>query len=396
VAETRIAVVGMSSTPTCGARDHAGLLTEGLERDGLSCSRHWLERRGLGLRSSLAQARAWASELDGQIADARAEAIVLHYSAFAYAHRGVPLLAVPTVAALRRTGLPVLAVLHEFAFSWKREGPRGKVWAASQRAALLDLVLASRALLVTTDDRVEWLASRRWLPGRPIDFAPVFSNLPVPRGPLAEERPRPLIGMFGYPDNRDAAELVLGALGRLAEAGSEVELRLLGAPGPRSGTGETWLAAARARGLAERLTFSGVLDGQALSDALASCELLLFADPPGPTSRKGTLAGSLASGRPLIALDGPMSWNELVDSEAARILERDPDRLADSIAELLSDEPGREALGARGRAFADTAMGLARTVAIVERRLAELIDAHRPTATGDAPRSDAQRARAAR
>ena len=107
----------------------------------------------------------------------------------------------------------------------------------------------------------------------------------------------------------------------------------------------------------------------------------------GPTSRKGTLAGSLASGTPVVALDGPRTWAELVAADAVALVPPSPRALADALAAQLGDEPRREALGARGRAFAEARMSLAGTAATVTSLLDELVAARAFAAMRDpAPR----------
>ena len=85
-------------------------------------------------------------------------------------------------------------------------------------------------------------------------------------------------------------------------------------------------AAGREGRVGDALSFSGPLPAQDLSDELAACDLLLFADDPGPSSRKGTLAASLASARPVIAIDGPQGWSELAEAGAVRVVPADPHR----------------------------------------------------------------------
>jgi len=389
----RIAVVGMSLGPTCGARDHALLLAEGLDREEVSCSLHWLDRREQSMRRGGAEIRAWGQALGGELARERPDAILLHYSVFAFSHRGLPLFVAPVLAVLRRSGIPVVAVLHEYVYPWRHGGLRGKVWAITQRALLIDVMRSSAAVLLTTDFRAHWLESRRWLPWRPAAFAPVFSNLPPPVGgpspvspdlpsalpgsrPAPSHRPaalaepvghraQPVLGLFGYSYQGAALSLVLDAIVLLSKGGVAPLLVLLGAPGRRSPVAATWLREARARGIEQALEFSDTLPAQALSNALAACDLLLFADAAGPSSRKGTLAASLASGRPVLAIDGPRRWLELVWGEAASVVEPTAPALADAICELLGDDAAREALGARGRAFAEERMGVARTVEAV-------------------------------
>ena len=391
----RVAVVGMSVGPTCGARDHALLLADGLSREQVSCSLHWLQRREQSFRGGRVETRAWARALAGELAHERPDAVLLHYSVFAYSHRGLPLFVAPTLSALRRSGIPVVTVLHEFVYPWRHGGLRGKVWALTQRALLIDVMRGSAAVLLTTDFRARWLASRPWLPRRAAAVAPVFSNLPPPvdGSPLACADPRstlagslpvpvpahlppalteplghraqPVLGLFGYSYQGAALSLVLDAIVLLSKGGVAPRLVLLGAPGRTSAVAGTWVREARARGIEHALEFSDTLPAQDLSNALAACDLLLFADAAGPSSRKGTLAASLASGRPVLAIDGPRRWLELVWAEAAAVVEPTAPALANAIRELLADDDAHETLGARGRVFAEERMGVGRTAETV-------------------------------
>lgn len=375
----RLAVVGMSTSPTCGARDHALLLARALEHERVSCSLHWLAREHESLRAAHAEIHGWTRTLAEELARERPDAVLLHYSSFSFAYRGVPLYLRPTLSALHRCSVPLVSFMHEFAYPWRAGDWRGNVWAATQRAALIDLMRASQAAVLTTDFRVDWLASRWWLARRPMAIAPVFSNLPAPTatGAPAPEPPRErrLVGLFGYSFQGAATALVLDALRSLLETGVDVRLRLLGAPGRASGAGQSWLAEADARGLSDALSFTDTLPAGELSNELAACELLLSVDPPGPTSRKGTLAASLASGRPVIAIDGPRSWSELTAADAAIVVAPTSGALAGAIAELLADEPRREALGARGRAFAERRMSVEHSAEVVAGLLRELLGA---------------------
>ena len=151
----------------------------------------------------------------------------------------------------------------------------------------------------------------------------------------------------------------------LQERGARARLTLLGAPGRESAAGREWTAAARAAGLSQMPSFSGTLAPQQLSDELAACDLLLFADPLGPNSRKTTLAASLASGRPVVALDGPRPFASLVEAQACEIVApRAPD-VADALARLLEDETARERLGARGLDFAEQSMSATSAARVV-------------------------------
>lgn len=367
-----VAVVGISTSPTCGVRAHAELLTGGLQRAGIGCSWHWLNRHEPSLRGSRAEIGAWTGELAGELGGPPAEAILLHYSVFSYSFRGVPIFVHPVLSALRSRGIPIVSVLHEFAYPWLYGGWRGLLWATTQRAAAIEVMRASAAAIVTAPERQQWLRTRPWLARRPVALAPVYSNLPAPTGSRAPVGARPRVGLFGYSYQGAAVALVLDALAALRAQGSDAELVLLGAPGASSAAGATWTGAAAERGLERAVTFTGALPAQELSDALARCEVLLFADTAGASSRKGTLAGSLASGRPVVALDGPRTWRKLREEGAARIVAPTLQALAGAVGSLLADEAERERLGQRGRRFAEQRMGLEVTVRAVKELLEQV------------------------
>lgn len=369
----RIASVGISIGEPCGVHDHAVLLADALGGAGGAFGGHWLWRRtGSGIAAERAEVRAWIDQLSSRLARERPDAVLLHYSVFAFSHRGLPVFTKPVLSAVGDLGLPLVAMVHEFAYPWRLGGARGTVWAATQRAALVGVIRTSATVVVTSDERADWLRTRVWLPRRPTAVAPVFSNLPAPTTSSRVSALR--LGLFGYAHEGADLETVLDALSTLHDRGREAELVLLGAPGRSSPAGTRWQQAARARGLAHALSFSDALPPQELSDSLASCSVLLFAERGGPTSRKTTLAASLCSGRPVVALDGRNSWSELLEAQAAIVVEPDARALADAIAGLLDDEIARERQGARGREFAGRAMSLSRSARIVSDALDQAID----------------------
>jgi glycosyltransferase involved in cell wall biosynthesis len=363
----------MSTSHICGVRDHATLLAAALSRENVSCSLHWLSRADQSI-SSRSETRDWVRGLVAELEDRQPDAVLLHYSVFAYSSRGLPVYVHPTMSALRRLGIPLVTLLHEYAYPWWRGGARGTVWASTQRALLCDVMRRSSAAVVTADFRAEWLNSRVWLPRRPVVVAPVFSNLPPPSGGSHPDRGGHAVGLFGYGYEGAAVSLVLDAVRLLEDRGVRLRLNLLGAPGRDSPAAEGWLEGARTRGVAHALSFSGTLSAQDLSDTLAACDVLLSAEPTGPTSRKTTLAASLASGRPVVALDGPRRWPELIRSQAALVVRPTAAALADGIADLLQDEGRRRTLGARGSAFARQMMGVERSARIVARLLEDVVN----------------------
>ena len=364
----RVASFGMALGETSGMRDHARLLAEALPAEGIGSSLHWLVREQRSLAGAHREVAAWARALEGALREERPRALVMHYASFAYAQRGIPVFLAPALRVARRSGVPLIAVMHELAYPF-RGGASGYLWASTQRAALLALMRASAAAVVTTEQRVAWLRSRRWLPERPVAFAPVYSNLPPPAPEVPVDELR--LGLFGYAYEGANRGLVLDALARLRER-LPARLELLGAPGPGTATAAAWLEQAERRGVAQAITFSGRLPAQELSDELAACAVLLCAASPGPTPRKGTLAASLASGRPVVAIDGHLTWQELCEQDALSVVAPDGDALAAELGRLLSDGGAREALGGRGRAFHDRRMAASCTARLVSAIVADL------------------------
>jgi glycosyltransferase involved in cell wall biosynthesis len=363
----RIGVVGVSIDDPCGVRDHAERLAVGLAGDGLQCSMHWLSRAVGALLAERDEVGVWSDSLAAELAGARADAVLLHYSVFAYSHRGVPIFVRPVLAALRRSRLPLVVFMHEFAYPWHLGGARGKVWAASHRLVLRGLVARSDRLVVSAEGRAAWLRSRTWLKARPTYVAPVFSNLPS-AGSVALGGAT-TIGLFGYGHEGVEMAIVLDALRDVRARGGDVRLTLLGAPGAPSDAAGRWQREAAARGLAGAIDFSGRLPAQRLAEALARCDVLLFAERGGPTSRKTTLAASLASGRPVVALDGPSTWPELAQARGAVIVAPRPRALADALVALLGDRGARETQGRTGREFGQRSMSIENSVEVIAEAL---------------------------
>jgi len=368
--DARVDTIGISIDQPCGVHDHASLLAAALADRGWTGELRWLSRSGKQIAGERTDLRGWARMLTDELGRTPPDAVLLHYSVFAFSHRGVPVFVRPVLGALRGRQVPLVTFMHEFAYPWRMGAARGKVWSATQRLALIELVRASAAIVVSSDARAEWFRSRLWLARRPTFVAPVFSNLPpgADRAPDGDRAAR--VGLFGYAHEGVAVETVLDALRLVRDDRRELELVLLGAPGRDSPGGARWQQAAAERGLSEALGFSGQLPAQELADALGRSTAIVFAERGGPTSRKTTLAAALASGRPVVALDGRNSWPELLRAGAAVVVPPDAQSLASALARLLADRCERERQGERGRAFAHRAMSVEQSARIVGEALA--------------------------
>lgn len=341
----RILVAGISTTANCGVRDHARILSETLERNGAQVTTTWLEQSAGSFGVAKLSRELWLQRKLN-----RHETLIVHYSVFAYARRGIPI-GVPLLAlALRCLGTPVVLFAHEFAYPWGTRGWRGAIQAATQRAALLPLVGACDAVVVTTEDRLRWLETRRWLPRRAVVCAPVFSNIrPNPSRVLPQEIPG-RIGVFSFGAEGLEAKLVTAAVAEVARERPGAHLVLIGAPGPQSAAGQRWQQAAT--NVQCPLTFTGMASEAETSERLSTCQLIVFPDPAGPSSRKTSLAAALTHARAVIALNGPQSWSELLAASAIVIVEPRLQPLAAALENLLADDVARSAIARKALAFA--------------------------------------------
>jgi glycosyltransferase involved in cell wall biosynthesis len=349
-ARPRIALVGASSAPICGVRDHVRVIAQALSAQGARVETLWWERdESWGLRRTRMEASGWLGAVDQAVRREQPDWIVWHYSVFTWGVRGIPFL-VPAVARrLARTGVRLLVVLHEVALPFGDAGIRGPVWALTHRAALVPVWRAAAGAIVTTEERARWLRSRRWLPRRPVSFLPVCSNLPLGETP-GRARGGRRVGVFGFAADPALADTIVAAAAALRERGLEARLELIGAPGAASAAADMWRAAA-ARHRFGSLAFTDVLEPLELAAALEAVDVLVSADRAGPMSRKGTLAAALALAKPVVAIDGPKRWEELVEARAVVLAQPNAVALATVLERLLRDRAAAKRLGEGGATF---------------------------------------------
>jgi len=133
----------------------------------------------------------------------------------------------------------------------------------------------------------------------------------------------------------------------------------LGAAEVTSPGARPWLEMGAAAGIGDRIEFTGVVDAEELSRRLRACDLIVFVNEEGPSSRKTTLAAAMAHGMPIVALDGPEQWRELRDARAVEISPPRAAALSAVVGGLLADDRRRQELAARARAFYEDHMTLA-------------------------------------
>jgi len=181
-------------------------------------------------------------------------------------------------------------------------------------------------------------------------IAPVFSNLPEPEHQsLLDPSGYGRIAMFGYRSSN--VRLAIEALAAVRATLPFAQLWLIGLPGRDSEVGSEWCDAAAQAGLEPALQFTGTLSPQDLIRAINQCDLCIFDDGLGPSSRKTTLAALLASGLPIVAVDGPNTWQDLVWDEAIWLVDAKPSAIAAAVTRLVQNPETARQLGERGHNF---------------------------------------------
>jgi glycosyltransferase involved in cell wall biosynthesis len=363
-AHKRILSIGLFSNPICGVRDHARLLADELRNRSIRVSEQYGELTGAGSHDF----QQWLDDVE--TASSNADVILLHYSVFSYSWRGVPLSVGSLVGRLSRIGLPVIAILHEFAYPWGRRAWRGFLQAAAQRLALVPLLRVSAEIVVTTEDRRAWIARRPWFPYRRISVAPVFSNIPVVS--RLPSRTDPSVVVMGYASEGVLHQLVVEAVAQARREVPGLGLVLVGAPGQAGEGAERWVRAARTAGCP--LRFTGVLDPTELSQTLASALVAVFSDESGPSSRKTSLAAFLAHGCPTVALDGARTWPELDRAGAVVLVPPRTGALSRALVRLADDEGLREELSGRAQRFSRDQMSREQTADVILKAVARAVD----------------------
>jgi glycosyltransferase involved in cell wall biosynthesis len=352
----RLLNIGASTSSVGGVRDYARVVGEALSAVGAEVELVWWERNpSSDLWAARRDRNTWLEQVASRVrADSRTW-IIWHYSVWSWTVRGVPVFVPRTALALRRLGAPILLVAHEFAFPFGRRGWKGRVWATTQRAALVAAVRASTAVVATTEERLTWLRSRRWLPARPSRFVPVCSNLPATSSSAGEfggktDR-RITLGVPGFGSGTALVSETIEALARLRSRGHNVRLLLVGAPGEAGPMADAWRAAADDANVGDAIAFSGILPLNELAQAVAGLDAVVFPDRYGPSERRTTLTAALALARPVVATDGPDRWDRLARERAIVLARPSADSLCEKLSALLANSAERDALGARGEAF---------------------------------------------
>ncbi|HVL38187.1 MAG TPA: glycosyltransferase [Fimbriimonadaceae bacterium] len=329
-------------------RDYGDMLAVELQRLNIATGELWIENDGTHLRAAMG---AGFRLLRRALTLHHPTAVVWHYSPFAYAYRGIPLVGVLFGLVLRARGIPVVTVLHELFYPWGHRGLVGTTYALTQRVALRAVLAGSTSVIVTTEQRAAAVRRRRWGPPRAsVDVVPVFSTIGEGmRRPAAE--PQVLrLGVIGYGSDGAQVDLFFDAL-RQIPGHRTLRVVLLGAPGPASVQGRRWMRLAEVAGVGDQIEFTGVVSAPSLGAHFVACAVVVLLDKEGPTSRRTMLAAALAHGCPTVATDGPNRWDDPVDKGAVLLVPPCATALGQVLQRLLEHAPERDGIGVRAARY---------------------------------------------
>lgn len=350
-ARSRIVQVGISTECICGVRDCATLLATAFAERGVEAPLLWCEISGRRPRADRAMVREWRARIRARVRSGQTDSVLLHYSAFAFGWRGLSNFAPPLSRELGSLGVPILGFFHELAYPFGRRGLRGTIQALAQHVALRPVLQACDAAVVTTEQRLDWLLSARWLPRRPAVFVPIPSNLPPVGGEVVGTNERLVVALVGYGSPGASVTVVAEAVARLHLYHHAMTLLLVGAPGPEGSPAARWRRELDARECSAVLKFTGIQPRDRLARALAGADLVVFPDRSGPDSRSGMLSAALAGGKPVLAFDGPETWRPLGSEAAVALVPHNADALAKELLRYASDASLRAAQGESARSF---------------------------------------------
>lgn len=250
------------------------------------------------------------------IAEIRPTDVIIQYTsqmwdAWRFGTAALALLA----AQARRLGAKVTVVAHEPFVPWYRR-PDLLLGAFSQRASFAALLASSEHMFVTTQTRVNAIASYcRALRHAPPSVIRVGANaLPAPES--ARSAPRraagaspapgwPRIGVFSTAAVGKRFDVVLDAFARVASEFPTAELVLIGDLGPAHRPAVREISRAlHGHPARDRIRVTGKLALREIAAEVAALDVYLFPMSTGANTRSGTLPVALGSGLPTVAILG--------------------------------------------------------------------------------------------
>jgi glycosyltransferase involved in cell wall biosynthesis len=164
---------------------------------------------------------------------------------------------------------------------------------------------------------------------------------------------RPTVLFVGAICARKRPHLLVEALGRLAQRGSEAQLVLAG-PEQEPEYADQMRRRAAMLSISDRLVWTGFCADPAPTYRAAD----LFALPSSNEGLPNAMLEAMASGLPAVGTRISGIVDLVREGETGRLVEPDADHIAEAIESLLSDQRARLAAGAAARRLVETSYGL--------------------------------------
>jgi glycosyltransferase involved in cell wall biosynthesis len=287
-----------------------------------------------------------------------------------------------SLRAVRELGLPLLHTYHALGTAKRRHqrptdgGPSKRIAQETQVGLGCDRIIATC--------RAEVAELRRMgIPARKVSIVPrgVDTELFTPRGPVAERGAhRHQLLQLGSLVPHEGTAVAVAALALLPGT----ELVLVGGP-PRDRLDDDpevrrLRRIAQEAGVADRLRFTGGMPAQAVPPLLRAADVVVCPEEHEPFGIVPLEA--MACGKPVVASAVGGHLDTVVDPGTGRLVPPgDPEALARSLGELLSDPGVRAACGEAGRRRVLRRFGWGRVAVAAETAYCTALDA-RPAALG--------------
>jgi polysaccharide biosynthesis protein PslF len=292
----------------------------------------WLERWGW---------RATLGAVERATLDFAPDVLNIQYQTAAYAmHPAINLL-----PWLRRD-LAIVPTFHDLLVPYLFPKAGALRWGAN-----LALARGARGVIVTNAQDEERLARYPWL--LKLARIPIGSNIAAKVPPAfdrAAARARwgippesLLLCYFGFLNASKGGEELIEALASLCQGGEDARLLMIGgAVGASDPTNCAYLEvvreAVRARGLDERVVWTGHVEEAEVSAAFASADLCVLPYRDGASFRRGSFMAALAHGMAIVTTQPQVRVPELVEGENVLLVPpRDAVTLAAAIRRLAHD-----------------------------------------------------------
>ncbi|MDA0329552.1 MAG: glycosyltransferase family 4 protein [Gemmatimonadetes bacterium] len=242
----------------------------------------------------------------------------------------------------------VLLAHHLFGATAFQAGPPPVALATCILERAVPTVFRRRPVVAVSESTREDLV-KRGLAGGDIEVIPNGIDLtyytPHSEGVRTD---RPSLLFLGRLKRYKRVDLIIEAVSRLANQGSEVEL-FVGGTGDQL---EALQSLARKRGVAERVHFLGFVANERKLQLLRTSWLHVLTSPKEGWGISNLEAA--ACGTPTVASDAPGLRESVVDGETGILVPHgDVERLTDAIGSLLQDAERRDLMGRNARSFAE-------------------------------------------